>query len=235
MNLYNVDMDRDTAPLFELAVQLTLLGVVGAISPFPIMAVILLLSSVRGRAKGAMFTLGSLAAVLGLGLVLLNASALDLRFSQGPTRLSIILDFALALLFLAFAVVQLVRKQDPDAAPPRWMRMMDRITVLLALVIGFLVTITNIKIVSLVASGTADIVESGLSRSASVLVLAGFVLFVQVGVILPVLYVLVRPKRAAGDLERLRMWLQTNNQRIMTILYFVLAAMFLFKGISKLL
>ena len=228
-------MDQDFAPFWALIAQLTLLGVIGAVSPFPIMAVILLLSSVHGRAKGATFALGSLTAVLGLGLLLLNARTLDIRFSQGPTRFSVILNFGLALLFLVFAIVQLVRKQDPDAAPPRWMRMMDKITVFLALVIGFLVTITNVKFLSLVASGVADIVESGLPPTAATVVYVGFALFLQIGVILPVLYTFVRPARAADDLERLRLWLQTHNQKIMTILYFVLAAMFLYKGISKLL
>jgi hypothetical protein len=234
VNLYNIDMDRDTAPLFELAAQLTLLGVVGAISPFPIMAVILLLSSVRGLAKGASFAVGSLAAVLGLGFLLLEAPALNLRLSLGPTRFSVLLNFGLALLFLVFAIVLLVRKQDPDAAPPRWMRLTDKITVLLALVIGFLVTITNLKLLSLIASGVADIVESGLPRNSTLLIYVVFALFIEIGLIAPVLYIVVRPKHAAVDLERLRMWLQTHNQKIMTILYFVLAAMFFYKGISKL-
>lgn len=99
-----------------------------ALSPIPIVAVVLMLVSARGSANGPAFLAGWVVGVAGLGaLVLLVAGALDPQDDEQPASWVSWLKLGLGFALLALALNQ--RRGRPrgeaEAATPAWMEAVD--------------------------------------------------------------------------------------------------------------
>ncbi|WP_037864361.1 GAP family protein [Streptomyces sp. NRRL S-340] len=206
-----------------------------AISPLPIVALILILATPRGRLNGPLFALGWV-----LGLAVLGAIMLAVGGSGGasthkhPATWVGALKLALGLLLAFFGARQWRRRPtDPSQAQlPKWMAAIDRFTPLKILGLGFLLSAANAKNAPLTIAAGASISSAGITLPQQIGALAIFVIIASVGVLAPLAVYLLMGERAKSILNDWRDWATRHNVAIMAVLFFVLGLKLLGDGIS---
>ena len=208
-----------------------------AISPVPIIAIILMLITPRARDNGLAF-LGGWAlglAVVG-GVVLIVADATDVATSSGPSRTVSALKLVLGLLLLVLAWRQFAKrpKAGEEAPLPKWMRALDSFTPGRAIAVGALLSGVNPKNLILCATAAAGIAQSGLGGFQQAVVLLVLVVIGSVGLIVPVGVYFAMGDKAPRMLEGWKTWLAANNATVMIVLFVVFGVSLIGKGIGGL-
>lgn len=197
-----------------------------AISPIPIIAVVLILTTPRARTNGPAFLLGWLAGIAGVGaIVLAVASGADAGEQDAPADWLSALRLLLALLLLVLAV-RIWRgrpRNGTDISQPAWMDAVDQFTAPRAAGLG-LVCAINPKNLLLTVGGAAAIAQTDVSSSTQAAALAVFVAVCSAGVCAPLALHVALGERAADTLDELKGRLSRNNAAIMTVILLVLAA-----------
>jgi threonine/homoserine/homoserine lactone efflux protein len=211
------------------------LAVAIAIFPVPIIAVVLVLGSERGRTKGAAFVLAWCVGLAAVGaIVLLVAGGLDASDDGEPATWANVVLLVLGVVLLAYAVKQLRgRPRAGEESPtPGWMRTVDDFTPLQAGGAGFALTALNPKNVLLTAAAATEIAEVGLSAGEQAVVLVAFVVIASIGVLAPVAAVVVLGDRSREPLDALRGWMARQNAVIMAVLFVLIGAKLVGDAIS---
>ena len=207
-----------------------------ALSPVPIVAVVLILATPRARANGLAFALGWVA-----GLVVV--CTLVMWLTGGAEDQNSDTNTLVAFLQLALGVVLLgVAKKQWDKRPPEgeraelpaWMDAIADFTTGKSLLMGAALAAVNPKNLALTLAGAAAIAEGGLSGEGDAVAIAAFVLIGSATTLLPVVGYLLLGDRIAAPLVRLRRWMAANNATIMTVVCVILAAKLIGTGISGL-
>src|SRR5213078_1358216 len=102
-----------------------------AISPVPIIAIVLMLGTTRARANGLAFTVGWLAGLTIVGTVMLVIASGNASTTSGtPATWTSILKLVFGVLFLLIAAKQWRSrpKEGHEAVMPKWMQAIDTFT-----------------------------------------------------------------------------------------------------------
>jgi hypothetical protein len=208
-----------------------------AISPVPIIAVILMLFSARARSNGPAFAAGW---ILGLaivgGIVLAIAGTQDLSSDNGASKVAALIKLLLGLLLLGLAAGQWRKRPKPGEAPhvPKWMAAIDSFTPGKALGLAVLLSAVNPKNLTLTLGASLDIANANLSTGEAIGTLIVFIVVGSVTVVGPVLYYLLAGNRAAKLLDTWKAWLTQNNATVMFVLLLVMGTVLVGKGIGGL-
>jgi|SoiMethySBSTD1v2_1073268.scaffolds.fasta_scaffold688385_2 hypothetical protein len=207
-----------------------------AISPMPIVAVVLMLVSARAKANGLAFILGWVVAIAVLGgIVLAVAGPAAMTDDDGSASSgSSTLKLVLGLLLVMVAMRQWRSRPHGDEEPvvPKWMGAIDGFTPVKAAGAGFVLADVNPKNLVLVVGGAAAIAQTEVSGAEQVLALVLFVVIATIGVATPVVIYFVMGDRAAGILQRLKSWMSSHNPAIMAVLCLVIGAKLIGDSIS---
>ena len=206
-----------------------------AISPIPIIAVILMLLSRKATATSTGFLLGWV-----VGIVLVTVVVLVLVGQAGntaggePSTLSSVLKLVLgaALILLAVRQWQGRPKAGETGAMPKWMDAIESFTFVRALLLGFGLSAINPKNLLLCLAAGTTIGAAHLPTGQVVVAMVVFTLLAASSVLVPVLGYLVARDRMAAPLDRLRAWLTQNNAAVMAVLLVVIGTVLLGKGIA---
>jgi threonine/homoserine/homoserine lactone efflux protein len=208
-----------------------------ALSPLPIVAVVLMLVSRRGRVNGPAFVLGWIAGLAVLGAIVLSASSgADASDGGQPATWVSVLKLVLGALMLLVALKQW-RGRPRDASEvttPKWMSALDTFTPVKAVGAGGLLSGLNPKNTLLAIGGAATIAGTGIPAGEQAVAYAIFVVIATVGVGAPVVVSLVMGDRSGALLDRLKNWMGANNAVIMAVLLLVLGTKLIGDGISGL-
>lgn len=208
-----------------------------AISPVPIIAVILMLFSSRAHVNGPAFLLGWLAGLSALSVaVYVVAEAVGVsRGSSGSDGIAW-LDVALGVLLLLVAVRSWRKRPAPGAEPdlPTWMTDVEAIAPGKALALGVLLSAVNPKNLALGIGAATGVAHLALPTGDAIVALAAFVIVGSFTVGGAVAFDLLGGKRARTVLEELRTWLEANNAAVMTVLFLVFGAVLVAKGLGLL-
>ncbi|MER8185637.1 GAP family protein [Kitasatospora sp. NPDC094015] len=206
-----------------------------AISPVPLIAVILMLATPRGRTNGVAFTAGWVA---GLGLlttvVVLVGSGLD---GSGPKPTwSWWVKLAVGLLFLLIGARQWRSRprQGHVTAPPRWMEALDRFTPAKSAGLAVALVVANPKNLVLAIGGGVSIATSSAATGGKVVATVLMVLVGSLCTAVPLGVYLFGGTRSATVLGGWKAWMSTHNSAIMTVLLVVLGAKYVGDAISGL-
>jgi threonine/homoserine/homoserine lactone efflux protein len=207
-----------------------------ALSPVPIIAVILMLGTPRARANGPAFGLGWVAGLVVVSvIVLLVAGGADDTDSGTSAAVDwIVLGLGAVFLLMAFKQWQARPKPGTEAAVPKWMAAIDRFSAGKSLVLGAALSGANPKNLALTLAASASIARAGLSGGETALAVAIFVVIGSLTVVGPVLFYLVATDRAAGPLSSIKEFMSAHNAVIMMVVLLVLGAKLIGQGIGGL-
>jgi len=208
-----------------------------ALSPIPIIASVLLVSSARGRVNGPLFVLGCATSTAMIGGVLIATgvgSGTD--DSGGPSTAASALRIVLGVVLLGMAARQWRGRPvaDEDAPLPKWMGALDGFSPGRSLLLGIVVTGLNPKNLLLVVAGAAAVVSAGATEGEEAVAWAIFTLIAIVGVATPVVISFVMGDRSDELLGRLRTSMARNSGVIMAVIVLLIGVKLLGDGIAGL-
>ena len=217
--------------------QVLSLGVGVAISPVPIIAVVLMLGTPRARVNGPAFVAGWVAGLALVGtIVLLIAGGADANAAGEPATWVSVLKLVLGALLVVLAGRQWRHRPRGGAQGdlPRWMASIDRFTVGRSAAMAAALAAVNPKNLLLTVSAAAAIAQVGAGAGGEVVAMAVFVLVATLGPGIPVGIYFATGARAERLLGELKAWMKANNTTIMAILCLVIGAKLLGDGVSGL-
>jgi len=221
--------------LREAVGQILPLAVAVAISPLPIVAVVLMLVTPRARTNGPAFIVGWLGGLAVLGAVLLViVSGGDA--SDDPDDWVSIVELVLGVALVLLSVQQWRgRPREGEEAPvPKWMGALDGFTAVKSVAAGAVLSSVNPKNLLLAIAAAAEISQTGISGGEQAAAWGVFVLIATAGVATPVVIYFALGDRAGPVLGSLKDWMARNNRVIMAVLLLVLGAKLIGDGIGGL-
>jgi threonine/homoserine/homoserine lactone efflux protein len=208
-----------------------------AISPLPIIAVILMLFSTRARVNGPMFLAGwalALAVISSVAYYISDAAdaATNSNASDGVSWSKILFG----VIFLLLAARSWRNRPAPGAAPemPKWMAGIDSFSPGKAFGLAVLLAGVNPKNLLLAAGAGSALAQLGLSTTDAVVSLVVFVVLGSLTIVGPVVYYLVGGDKAKAELDSMKGWLAAHNAAVMTVLFLVFGVNLIAKGIPPL-
>lgn len=209
-------------------VQLLPLALAVCINPLPIIAMVLVLLTSRGRANGSSMLLGWLCGLVILaGVAIVLGNHTSLYGSEGDAPLARWIQGILGIGLLALAMQQWRgrdRKEEPG-----WMASLTDISRMRSFGFGALLSAGNPKNILLTFSAMALLVEVGMSLSHELLVLMGFILVASIGVATPLALVLIKGARAQPMLEHWRSWLSQYSGVLMAAVLALIGSILLIR------
>ncbi|MCF3131117.1 GAP family protein [Streptomyces olivochromogenes] len=208
-----------------------------AVSPLPIVAIIIVLATPRARLNGLVFATGWVVGLSGLGVVMLLIGGHESADSHGkPADWVGALKLALGLALVVFAA-RLWRHRPVEATQaqlPRWMAAIDHFTPVKIFLLALLLSAGNLKNAPLTIAAAASISSSGLPVAEQIAALAIFVVIASLGLLTPLAVFLVLGERAKNMLGNWKEWAARHNMAIMAVLFFVFGLKLLGDGIDVL-
>ena len=214
--------------------QVLSLAVGVAISPVPIIAVVLMLVTPRARSNGPAFVVGWLLGLSIVGTIVLLVAPDATNDSGGPATWVSTLKLVLGVLLVLLALKQWRGRPHAGEEPPtpKWMGAIDAFTAPKALGAGAVLSGANPKNLLLAVGAAAAIVQTGLSGGEQAVAYAVFAVLATVGVAVPVVIYFALGDRAGAILNRLKTWLANNNAVIMAVLLLVIGVKLIGGAIS---
>ncbi|MEU1452347.1 GAP family protein [Streptomyces avermitilis] len=205
------------------------------ISPLPIIAMILVLATPRGRLGGSVFAIGWLVGLSALGAVMLAVGASGGASGHGqPATWVGGLKLALGVLLALFGV-RLWHRRPRDVSQaqlPKWMAAIDRFTPVKIFGLALLLSAANIKNATFTIAASASISSSGIPLGQQIGVLALFVVIASLGILAPLAVFLIGGERARSTLDGWKSWAAQHNIAVMAVLCFVIGLKLLGDGIA---
>jgi threonine/homoserine/homoserine lactone efflux protein len=217
--------------------QVLSLGVGVALSPVPIIAVVLMLGTPRARGNGPAFVLGWVTGLAVVGTVILLASSgADASDEASPADWVGVLKIVLGALLVLVAAKTWRGRPRPgeEAELPKWMRTIDGFTPGRSLAMGALLSGINPKNLLLTVGAAAAIAQTGVGAGDQAVALAVFIAIGTLGPGIPVAIYFVMGERATKLLDELKGWMGAHNAAIMAVLCLVIGAKLIGDGISGL-
>jgi threonine/homoserine/homoserine lactone efflux protein len=217
--------------------QVLSLGIGVALSPAPIIAVVLMLAGPRGRANGPAFLAGWVVGIAALGtIVLLVASSASASEHGGPATWVSIVKIILGLLLVLLAVRQWRGRPRGDASPelPKWMKTVDTFTPGRSVAMGAALSSVNPKNLLLVVGAATAIAQTGASTGHQAVALIVFIVIASLGVGAPVAIYYLMGDRATKILADLHDWMARENATIMAVICLIIGAKLIGDAISAL-
>ncbi|AOP45339.1 GAP family protein [Streptomyces lydicus] len=208
-----------------------------AVSPLPIVAIILVLATPQGRRNGTLFALGWVVGLAALGALMLAVGGTGgASAHKHPATWVGALKLALGALLVLFGARQWRRrpKDASQAQLPKWMAAIDHFTPVKILGLGLLLSAGNLKNAPLTIAAGASISSAGLPVPQQIGTLAIFVVIASLGVLAPLAVYVVMGERARSMLGSWRDWAARHNVAVLAVLFFVLGLKLLGDGISVL-
>ncbi|MFF2995912.1 GAP family protein [Streptomyces sp. NPDC057950] len=208
-----------------------------AVSPLPIIAMILVLATPRGRLNGLLFAAGWVVGLCVVGGVVLAIVGPEGASSGGrPATWVGCLKLALGVLLALFGA-RLWRRRPSDVSEaklPKWMATIDRLTPPKVFGLGLALAALNAKNAPLTIAAGATIAAAGLPAGQQIASLAVFVLIGTVGLLAPLGVFLVGGDRARSTLGGWKDRAARHNVAVMAVLFFVMGLKLLGDGIAVL-
>lgn len=208
-----------------------------SLSPIPIIGVVLMLATPRGRGNGLAFLVGWVSGMIIVGsIVLLVLGSSAVPDASGFNSSSGVMSIVLGILLLEVARRQFAKRpaDGEQVELPEWTRRVDGFDMSRAAALGFALSAINPKNLLLTVSAAALIAKSGISDSEEFAALAIYVLIATVGPAIPVVFALTRGDKADRQLDSMKLWLARNNATIFSVICFILAAKLIGDGVAAL-
>lgn len=208
-----------------------------AISPIPIIAVILMLLAPKAGGTSLGFLAGWVLGILvamGVVLAVVTQTSIGSDGSDSGTGGGVKLALGILLIMLAGRQWRSRPREGEAASLPTWLKAIDKVTPGRAVVLGFALSAINPKNLLLVAAAAVVIAGAGLTGGEGAVVVLVFTLIAASTVAVPVIGYAIAKERMQHPLDELKAWLEHNNATVMAVLLLVIGVAVLGKGITAL-
>jgi threonine/homoserine/homoserine lactone efflux protein len=209
-----------------------------ALSPMPIIAVILMLFTPQARRNGTAFSAGWVLGILGIGsIVLLVADPAGASGStEDPSTFGAILHLILGAALLLLAGLQWRKRPNVDPHPqtPRWMQSIDKFSPPMALAFGAFMSGVNPKNLILNIAAGSSIAQADLLSGDAIVALLAYTFVASVSIVGVVGWALLSGESADVRLNEMKGWLSSHNAVIMVVLLGILGISQIGKGVGML-
>ncbi len=198
-----------------------------ALSPVPIIGVVLMLATPKGRRNGPAFLLGWVVGLAVLGtVVLLVAGGASAAKHGAPATWVSILEIVLGALLWLLAARQWRGRPHGEEEPklPGWMKTIDKFTPGRSIAMGVALSAINPKNLLLTVGAAAAIAQTGAGASSQAVALAVFIVIATLGVGVPVGIYFVMGDRGGNILRGLHDWMARENATIMAVICLIIGA-----------
>jgi len=217
--------------------EMLMMAVAVALSPIPIIAVVLLLVGPGGKVKGVAYVIGSATSTAIVGGILVAVGVGSGSSNDGgPSTGTSVLKLVLGVVLLGLAAKQWRGRPIASEEPvtPSWMGALDRFSAAKALGAGVALNVLNPKNLLFIVAGAAAVAGAGASRSQEAVAWAVFCVIATIGVATPVVIVFATGDRSPELLDRLKTWMAHNSGVIMAVILLLIGAKLLGDGIAGL-
>jgi threonine/homoserine/homoserine lactone efflux protein len=207
-----------------------------ALSPFPVVGIVLILAGPRARLNGPAFAAGWVLAlsVVAAGTVILFGGAEDPDSNQSAIAAWSKVLAGAALIALGLRTWRSRPRSGDEVDPPKWMASLDTVTPSKAFGLGALLAGANPKNLVLTAAAATSMAEVGADGTELVVAVIVFVLVSSVTVAGAVLLRLFGGERGSAALEGLRRFMVDNSAVISVVVLLLLGAKILGDGLAGL-
>ncbi|MGA9871331.1 MAG: GAP family protein [Rhodococcus sp. (in: high G+C Gram-positive bacteria)] len=204
-----------------------------AISPVPIIAVILMLLGKRAASSSLGFAAGWIVGIILVTVIFVLLGGAANGSDDGPSTTSSWIKVALGVLLLLVGVRQW-RSRGQEHATPKWMTAIDDMTAGKAVAVGLALAAVNPKNLLMCAGAGITIGSGGFDADQNIVVVAVFTVLASSTVAAPVVAYQFASDRLAAPLADLKGWLQANNVAVMSVLLLVIGVVLIGKGMGGL-
>lgn len=207
-----------------------------AISPFPIIGVVLVVTGPHGRVNGPTFAVGWLTGLTALTIV--AVAAFDGAAEAGSTTAALagwgrVVAGAVLVVLGVRSWWRQPATGEADHAPT-WMRSLESANPRRAFVLGLGLATVNPKNIVLVLAASASVAETGVDGSESAAAVAVFVLLGSASIVGAVVVRLVGGRWGDRLLDRVRTFMVANSHTITMLILVILGAQILGDGLEAL-
>lgn len=222
--------------MYEVIGSLIPLGLAVSLSPFPIIATILMLLSDRAKSNGVAFLLGWILAVTVVtAVVTLLAKAIELSDPESSRPIAGVLRILLGVVMLGLAWRKWRTRPAVGEIPaaPEWMSSIASAAPSRSFVTGLALAGANPKNLIITAGAAVAIGTGGLSTGEIIWAIITFVLIASVSIIVPVLAFAFAAHRLDAPLRAIETWLLENNWILMGVLLLIVGFVLIGNGIDS--
>lgn len=206
-----------------------------AISPLPIIAVILMLLSKRSAANSWAFVLGWVAGVaIALGVVLAVCDAIGITASSGSTTVhnTSTVRVVLGAVLVLMGLRRLRHRQGEGADTPKWLQTIESVGPGKAAGLGVVLAAVNPKNLILIIGGGTAIAGATTATGATVAAAVIFIVIAVSTVVLPAVVAALGGSRADAVLGSWRDWLGLHASALMGAVLLVIGVLLIGKGVG---
>jgi hypothetical protein len=208
-----------------------------AISPIPIIAIVLILFSNRATANGLAFLFGWMAGLAVVGTaVYLFADAANAATDSTTSDTISWGKILLGVFLLSLARRNFAKRPTPGQPEelPKWMATVETITPVKAIGLAVVLAVVNPKNLILAVGACAGLGQLGLSTGDAVVGLVVFVVVSSASILFAVGYELLGGEGAKHTLDHMKTWMIEHNHAVMAVLFLVFGVVLIAKGIGLL-
>jgi threonine/homoserine/homoserine lactone efflux protein len=208
-----------------------------ALSPLPIIVVVLMLATPKGRVNGLAFLAGWVGGLVVLGTIVLLVAAGGSASNHGaPATWVSVVKIALGVLLLLVGINEWRGRPRGREEPqlPKWMQAIDHFTPVKSAGMAVLLAAVQPKNLVLVLGAATAIAQTGASAGSQAVALAVFVMIATIGVGAPVAIYYLMGERAPKILRGLHDWMVRENATIMAIICLIIGAKLIGDAITSL-
>lgn len=219
----------------EVVGDLLPLAIGVAISPIPIIAVILMLLVPRAQRASFGFLVGWVTGIaVAVVVVLLLAGGVTDEGADEPSVAVSWIRLILGVLLVLLAVMQWRGRSKPGEEPslPGWLKAIDKVTPGKAIGLGFLLSAINPKNFAMAIAAGVAVGSANLAGGQEAVAVVVFVLIAASTVAIPVVAYVLAPNRMQRPLDSLKSWLEVNNSTVMAVLLLVIGSVVFGKGLG---
>jgi len=204
-----------------------------ALSPFPLIAIIIILMTPKAKSNSLWFLLGWILGIYGIGLLILIIPGLDSKHSMPSVYSGVIrIVLGLSLLFFAFKTWLNRPGSEDEIVTPKLFLSIDKFGLRKSMLTGFLFSAANVKNMAFSAAGAVRINQSLPENESIFIAMLLFSLIGSLTLLFPVMVYVFAEKKIEPTFLIWKKWLIKNNAILLIILLGTIGLMLLKSGIE---
>ena len=204
-----------------------------ALSPFPLIAIIIILMTPKAKSNSLWFLLGWISGIYGIGLLVLVIPGLGTNHDT-PSIYSgaITIGLGLSLLIFAFKTWLKRPRRGDEIVTPKLFLSIDKFGLRKSMLTGFLFSAANVKNMAFSAAGALRINQSLAANQSIFIALLLFSLIGSLTLIFPVIIYAFAEKKIEPTFLLWKKWLIKNNAIVLVLILSFIGLMLVKGGIE---